>query len=162
MPKIALLFILILSLSSCSLRPRLYNEPTTGPTSTIEFKNNGTGIGTVEFFRESETCRGREYSETIEPGSTIEKRVKANEQNSFSLGYHITGSSLSNYSYCRVYVTFEPKENDKYFSEIKPNNKGCTLLFYTISDNGKAESAPGFRKREGIRSPWDENSSFCK
>ena len=152
MKSIAVL-ICCISMVSCAITPVSYKEPLDGPLATIKFVNQSAGVSSVEFFKEQETCKGREISDPIPPNGSKDINVWVGATISFSYGYTYVDSS------CRIYVTFLPEESKQYIATLSRDYEsgGCELSFFE----------PGGERvihiqREGISNVWDENSSFCE
>jgi len=153
--------LLSLILSSCAILHPKYEEPTAGPIAEIKFMNHGTGVSTVEFFKEQESCSGREMSETIDRDNSKILKIKADSPISFSFGYNVTGG-YPRFMYCRVYVTFNPESDKVYYAEIHPVARGCVLGVYETQTDGSLKNIPNIKKRTANTNVWTEYSSFCK
>lgn len=155
--KRIVLIILGTALSSCAITQQKYVEPKEGAVATIRFVNNGAGPGSVEFFKEYETCKGRVMGEPIPLNQSKSIKVRSDSPMSFSFAYEVTGTT----SYCKIYGTFTPTSGAIYQAEISPRAGGCVLMLTKLEEKFALPEL-SFKQRKAELSPWDENSSFCK
>ena len=152
--KKLILIILGVTLSSCAITQKKYAAPTEGAVATIKFVNNGAGPGSVEFFREYETCKGREMGDPIAASQSKSIQVRSDSPISFSFFYSVDTR------YCKIYGTFTPVKGALYQTEISHRPDGCVLNLYKLEGQLFIPES-SFKQRKAVSSPWDENSSFC-
>jgi len=174
------LFLLMTLISGCQLAP--YQEPKSGPISTIKFINDSQHPMSVQIYEDAEQCTNRHKVGAVVYGIPKLVNVQAGKEMAFTaviqdagmsadnqkgliavggaVGAAIAASAATSGSHtCLPTIDFVPKEGTKYILKLAVNGATCRYDF--IEDSPSNKPPAEFKEREWIR-PLGESGPFCK
>ena len=134
---------------ACSIVPKAYVEPASGPTAQLEFALDRS-VSSIIAYNNAADCSVRRF---------IRKQpvtVRANEEFAITIGHDIVPAS----TYCSVTLSFLPREGARYRVESQVNREAgtCGAAVAEILPSGFANVQVSLREpAQG----WDDNSAFC-
>lgn len=138
----------------------LYNEPVTGRTATLVFRNSTIGESSVSLYQDAARCTNRSDSGAIQPQSEKRLKVMANQDIAFT--FHLILRTYPT-KICHPTLTFLPVENETYEASlsIDRDEKRCLIDLKKI-DTHSGGRIPVLPQQRVFRAASSDTSHWCK
>lgn len=174
------LLLLIPIISGCQSAP--YQEPKSGPLTTIKFINASQHPMSVQVYEDAAQCTNRHKVGDVVYGAPKIVNVQAGKKMAFTAVIQDAGMGADNQkalvalggavgaaiaataatsgsNSCLPTIDFVPKEGTKYILKLSVDGANCKFDFTEDYPSNKPPAE--FTVREWIR-PWGEAGPFCK
>lgn len=124
--KHALISALLLALAGCATpQKQPYQQPQTGPSAQVTFRNATSGRAEVAIFQGAAECTGRQHLPGLLIGEQQTVRVPGGKPLAFGIRYIVPNSTPPRY--CDVLASFDTEANGRYEVTIRADDgRPCT------------------------------------
>ncbi|MGA7986032.1 MAG: hypothetical protein WCA01_12700, partial [Burkholderiales bacterium] len=149
--------------AGCAIGAHPYEEPSSGPVTSVTFRNATTGGSYVWIYGDAARCSRRRNAGAIPPSGTKDMRVRANRELALTFGYgtrRMTNIIIT----CKVTVSFTPEAQKSYevtFSSTRDLSR-CYVDVGEKNPLGLGGSASIEARHRIFKNGWDEDSDFCQ
>ena len=163
--RITISFVLVLGLSSCT--PRYYLVDA-GASATLTVEDRTGGYAMLHIFKDNENCSDRQVVRAATPTLTTVE-IPADQKVTIqvttdirTVGPDVTFhgnvpvANPSSVNACKTFITFIPKENERYRASAGKVATGCRASLLT--DAGVAVQ---FYKRTPASESWSDGGPWC-
>jgi hypothetical protein len=149
--------------AGCAVRPQPYEEPSSGPVTSLTFRNATSGGSYVWIYGDAARCSHLRNAGAIPPSGTKDLRVRANRELAFTFGYgtrRMTNLIIT----CKVTVSFTPLAQKSYEVTLASsrNLEACSVDVGEKNPLGLGGSASIATRHRIFKSGRDADSDFCE
>lgn len=149
--------------AGCAVGPPSYEEPSSGPVTSVTFRNATSGGSYVWIYEDAARCSRRRKAGAIPPSGTKDLRVRANRELAFTFGYgtrRMTNLVIT----CKVTVSFTPKAQERYEVTLESSRdlSRCAVDVGEKNPLGLGGSASIATRHRVFKNGWTEDSDFCQ
>lgn len=159
-------------LSGCTVTPKTYQAPTSGPVAKINFVNNSSSELRLNFYGGAAGCTDRREVIVIQEGRSEEYSVAAGQEIAFSARLFGSGERFASsvggllgaslHKGCDATLDFMPENDGDYtFTMTRTAASQCNYSLDRRLDDKSKAAAQEFKLKEWTR-PWDSKGPFCK
>lgn len=149
--------------AGCAVRPQPYEEPSSGPVTSVTFHNTTSGGSYVWIYEDAARCSHPRSAGAIPPSGSKDLRVRANRELTFTFGYgtrRMTNLVIT----CKVTVSFTPKPQERYEVTLASSRdlSRCAVDVGEKNPLGLGGSASIATRHRVFKSGGNEDSGFCQ
>lgn len=151
-------------ISGCAqTEKRPYQDPTSGATAFVIFRNDSPGRANVAVYDDAARCSGRRFLPDLLVGEQNTIRVRAGEPFAFTFRYAVPNTTPQRY--CSVTATFDPQAEARYLVSMRQTGDSCTTEVgqVELGADGRLRPIGGVKviQRLPAKEPADESGPFC-
>jgi len=151
-------------ISGCAqTEKRPYQDPTSGATAFVIFRNDSPGRANVAVYDDAARCSGRRFLPDLLVGEQNTIRVRAGEPFAFTFRYAVPNTQPQRY--CSVSASFDTQADQRYLVSMRQSGSSCTTEVGLVEQDayGQPQPAGGVKvvRRLPAKEPQDESGAFC-